>query len=156
MLISVVGARDPAGPAAAKAEAVGRAIARQGHVLVCGGLSGIMEAACRGARVEGGVTIGILPGTDPAAANASVQFAIPTGLGVARNAIVALSGAAMIAIDGSYGTLSEIAFALQFNKPVIGLGTWPLEDLTGADPLVRVDSPEEAVELAACLAAQPD
>ncbi len=148
MLISVVGTREASPQTLASAEAVGGEIARRGHTVVCGGLTGVMEAACRGARTEGGHTIGVLPGTDPSHANPYVEFAIPTGLGVARNVIVALAGSAMIAIAGSYGTLSEIAFALQFGKPVIGLGTWPLRDLTGAEPVVRVDIAQEAVELA--------
>ena len=90
----------------------------------------------------------VRPAQTTVCANPYVEFAIPTGLGVARNVIVALAGSAMIAIAGSYGTLSEIAFALQLGKPVIGLGTWPLRDLTGAEPVVRVDSAQEAVELA--------
>ncbi|MCY3886930.1 MAG: TIGR00725 family protein [Chloroflexi bacterium] len=153
MRIAVVGAREPAPPALALAEAVGREIGRGGHTLVCGGLGGVMEAACRGARAERGHTIGILPGDEAAAANPYVEFAIPTGLGVARNALVARAGDAMIAIDGSYGTLSEIAFALQFGRPVVGLGTWTVDDGSGADPLIRVDAPAAAVAAAVAAAA---
>ena len=131
---------------------MGRALARRGHTVLCGGLSGVMDAVCRGARPEGGHTIGILPGLDRRAANPHVEFAIPTGLNAARNAVVALAGEAMIAVDGSYGTLSEIAFALQFGRPVVGLQTWRADDGSGRDPILRVESAEEAVDLAVSLA----
>jgi uncharacterized protein (TIGR00725 family) len=109
-------------------------------VLICGGLGGVMEAACRGARQAGGTTVGILPGTDRSAANPYVDIAIATGLGEARNAIVARSADALIAIGGAYGTLSEIAFALKAGKRVVGLGTWEVEGVLAAD------SPAAAVE----------
>jgi uncharacterized protein (TIGR00725 family) len=109
-------------------------------VLVCGGLGGVMEAACTGAKGGGGTTIGILPGTDRAAANPFVDFAIPTGLGEARNALVVRAADALIAIGGGYGTLSEIAFALKAGKPVVGLGTWEIEGVE------IVESPAAAVE----------
>jgi uncharacterized protein (TIGR00725 family) len=109
-------------------------------VLVTGGLGGVMEAACRGARDAGGTTIGILPGADRSAANPYVDVAIPTGLGEARNALVVRSADAVIAIGGAYGTLSEIAFALKAGKRVVGLGTWEID---GVEP---ADSPETAVE----------
>ena len=99
-----------------------------------------MEAACRGAKDGGGTTVGILPGTERAAANAFVDVAIPTGLGEARNALVVRAADALIAIGGAYGTLSEIAFALKAGKPVVGLGTWDVDGVT------VVDSPEAAVE----------
>jgi uncharacterized protein (TIGR00725 family) len=119
---------------------VGRELASRGVVLVCGGLGGVMEAACMGAKEGGGTTIGILPGTDRAAANPFVDFAIPTGLGEARNALVVRAADALIAVGGAYGTLSEIAFALKAGKPVAGLGTWDV------DGVIVVDSPEAAVE----------
>jgi uncharacterized protein (TIGR00725 family) len=119
---------------------VGRELASRGVVLVCGGLGGVMEAACRGAKGGGGTTIGILPGTDRAAANPFVDFAFPTGLGEARNALVVRAADALIAVGGAYGTLSEIAFALKAGKPVAGLGTWDVDGVTVAD------SPEAAVE----------
>jgi uncharacterized protein (TIGR00725 family) len=122
------------------AESVGRELASRGAVLVCGGLGGVMEAACTGAKEGGGTTIGILPGTDRAAANAFVDFAIPTGLGEARNALVVRAADALIAIGGGYGTLSEIAFALKAGKPVVGLGTWEIEGVE------IVESPAAAVE----------
>ena len=92
-------------------------------MLVCGGLGGVMEAACRGARERGGITLGILPGLDRAAANPHVSVALPTGLGEARNALVVRAADALIAVGGGYGTLSEIALALKAGKRVIGLGT---------------------------------
>jgi len=148
MLIAVVGARETTSAVLATAEAVGREIGRQGHTIVCGGLTGVMEAACRGARAEGGHTIGVLPGDEASTANPYVEFAIPTGLGVARNSVVARTGDVMIAIDGSYGTLSEIAFALQFRRPVVGIGTWTFDDGSISDPLIRVDSAVDAVDAA--------
>ena len=108
------------------AEAVGAQIARAGAVLVCGGRAGAMEAACRGARAQGGTTVGLLPGTDRADANPHVEIAIPTGLGELRNGLVVRSADAVIAVAGEYGTLSEVAFALKTGKPVVGLGTWEL------------------------------
>ena len=119
---------------------MGRELASRGAVLVCGGLGGVMEAACRGSKGGGGTTIGILPGTDRAAANPFVDFAIPTGLGEARNALVVRAADALIAVGGAYGTLSEIAFALKAGKPVAGLGTWDVDGVTVAD------SPDAAVE----------
>jgi uncharacterized protein (TIGR00725 family) len=124
---------------AAAAEAVGRGLAQAGAVVVCGGLGGVMEAACRGARAAGGLTVGLLPGADRAGANRWVEVAIPTGLGEARNALVVRAADAVIAVGGGWGTLSEIAFAMKAGKPVIGLGAW---DLPG---IVAVGSAEEAV-----------
>ena len=105
---------------------MGREIARRGAVLVCGGLGGVMEAACKGAGGEGGLTIGILPGDSRQDANPYVQIPIVTGIGYARNVAVVKSAQAVIAIDGSYGTLTEIGYALQSGIPVIGLNTWSL------------------------------
>ena len=105
-----------------------------------GGLGGVMEAACRGARDAGGTTIGILPGADRSAANAYVDVAIPTGLGEARNALVVRAADALIAVGGAYGTLSEIALALKAGKRVVGLGTWQIDGVEAAA------SPEAAVE----------
>jgi uncharacterized protein (TIGR00725 family) len=119
---------------------VGRELGSRGVVVVTGGLGGVMEAACRGAREVGGTTIGILPGTDRSAANPYVNAAIPTGLGEARNALVVRAADALVAIGGAYGTLSEIAFALKAGKRVVGLGTWAIEGVE------VVDSPEAAVE----------
>ena len=137
------------------AEEVGRELARRGCTLVCGGRGGVMEAACRGARAEGGHTIGILPTADTVGMNPYVEFPIVTGLGIARNSIVVLLGSAVIAIDGSYGTLSEIAYALQYGKPVVLLASWSLS-APGPEqpPLIRADSPGEAVEKALAAAAR--
>ena len=107
---------------------------------MCGGLGGVMEAACRGAKETGGTTIGILPSTDRSEANGFVDVAIPTGLGEARNALVVRAADAVIALGGGYGTLSEIALALKAGKPVVGLGTWEIEGV------VAVSDPEAAVE----------
>ena len=150
MMIAVIGGDNPPQAALPLAEAAGREIARRGHVLVCGGRGGLMEAACRGAREAGGHTIGILPGPDRHDANAYVEFPIVTNLGAARNAVVALTADALIAIDGSYGTLSEIALALVYGKPVVGLRTWHISDDAGVEDthIVRAASPAEAVELA--------
>jgi uncharacterized protein (TIGR00725 family) len=121
---------------------VGRLLARRGAVVVCGGLGGVMEAACRGASREGGTTVGVLPGLDRGAANPFVSVAVPTGLGEARNALVVRAADALIAVGGAYGTLSEIALALKAGKPVIGLGTWEI------DGVERVEGPEAAVNTA--------
>lgn len=122
------------------ARTVGRELARRNHTVVCGGLSGVMEAACRGAREADGHTIGILPGVDPRGANEFVQTAVATGMGNARNALVALNADAGIAIDGEYGTLSEIAFLLDAGVPVAGLETHDV------DGVVAVSTPEDAVD----------
>jgi uncharacterized protein (TIGR00725 family) len=124
--IGVIGGSVVTAPIAALAEEVGREIARRGAVLVCGGMGGVMEAACRGAAAEGGLTIGILPGDSRREANPYVKVPIVTGIGYARNVAVVKSSQAVIAIDGSYGTLTEIGYALQSGIPVIGLKTWSL------------------------------
>jgi len=129
---------------------VGKNIAKNGAVLICGGLSGVMEAACKGAREEGGLTIGILPSTDEDTANKWVDIKIPTGLGYARNSLVVLCSHAVIAINGAEGTLSEIGYALTFKKPLIGLDTWsvrPYRDIP-RKLIKNAGSPEEAVVLA--------
>ena len=137
----------------ALAEGVGRSIAAAGCALICGGLGGVMEAACRGARAEGGMTIGILPGSDRQEANPFVDVAVATGMGQARNAIIVLTADALIAIGGGYGTLSEIGFALRHGKPVIGLRTWDATRAGEHVPIVVVQTPEEAVGEALRLAA---
>jgi uncharacterized protein (TIGR00725 family) len=112
---------------------VGQEIAKNGFSLVCGGLGGVMEAACRGAKEAGGLTIGILPTSDKRAANPYVDIVIPTGLGHARNVLVVHASDALVAVDGEAGTLSEIAIALKLGRPIVGINTWGLD---GRVPLV--------------------
>ena len=131
--VAVVGAGGDAEPESlTAAEAVGEGLARAGAVVVTGGLGGVMEAACRGARRAGGTTLGILPGHDRAAANPYVDVAVATGLGELRNGLVVRSADALVAIAGGYGTLSEIALALKAGKRVVGVGTWEIEGVRPA------------------------
>jgi len=147
--IAVIGGSECSPREAKLAEEVGRELARQGVVLVCGGLSGIMEAACKGASSQGGVTIGILPGGSRQAANPYVQIPIVTGLGEARNVVVVKSAQAIIAIGGGYGTLSEIGHALRNGIPVIGLNTWSLSRNGQSDnSIILAQDPVEAVKKA--------
>lgn len=152
--IAVVGGGAPPSPDLAAAVAIGEHLAHEGAILVCGGLGGVMEAACRGAKSAGGMTVGILPGSDPNDANPWVDIVIPTGLGEARNALVIGAVSAVIAIGGEYGTLSEIAFALRSRKVVIGLSTWSLIRPEGmADPgIIPAGEPGEAASMAVRLA----
>ena len=140
--IAVIGGSRPGPQALETAFEVGRLIARAGAIVVCGGLGGVMEAACRGAREEGGLTIGILPGGSPADANSWVDVPIASGLGYARNSLVALNADAVIAVDGEYGTLTEIAYGKIHGKKVVGLGTW---DIKGVETAA---TPDEAVRAA--------
>jgi uncharacterized protein (TIGR00725 family) len=140
--VGVVGPGEATAEEASAAEAVGRALAERGAMVVCGGLGGVMEAACRGARAGGGWTVGILPGADRAAANPHVDVAVATGLGEARNALVVRAADALIAVGGAYGTLSEIALALKAGKRVVGIGSWEIE---GVEP---ASDPERAVDAA--------
>jgi uncharacterized protein (TIGR00725 family) len=133
--IAVVGSGEAGDQQAWLAEEVGAALAEAGAVVVTGGLGGVMEAACRGAKSRRGRTLGLLPGTDRAAANGWVDIAVTTGLGELRNGLVVRSADAVVAIGGGSGTLSEIAFALKTGTPVIGLGTWDIEGMVQAiDP----------------------
>ena len=128
------------------AEELGAEVARAGAVLLTGGMGGAMEAACRGARREGGLTVGILPGTSRDDANPYVDVALPTGMGEMRNALLVRSSDGVIAVGGGIGTLSEIALALKLGKPLAGLRTWRAE-VDGADAdLVEAASPREAVD----------
>jgi uncharacterized protein (TIGR00725 family) len=147
--VAVVGPGNSSREELEAAEETGRLLAERGAVVVCGGLGGAMESACRGARSSGGTTVGILPGTDRSDANPYVQIALPTGLAEGRNLLVVRSADAVIAVGGAYGTLSEIAFALRAGTPVVGLRTWELS--RGGKPdeaVIRAASPSEAVELA--------
>jgi len=138
--IAVIGPADAPPPELAVAEDVGAAIAAAGWTVVTGGLGGVMEAASRGARSRLGATIGILPGSDPDAANGWVQLVIPTGLGQARNTLVVAAARGVVAVGGGYGTLSEIALALRAGRPVFGVGTWDVpgvESVTDAAAAVE-------------------
>lgn len=156
VIIGVIGGDPAPEEALHQAEAAGREIARRGHILICGGRGGVMEAACRGAAEAGGLTIGVLPDADRALMNDYVRIPIVTGLGRARNLVIVLTADALIAVDGGYGTLSEIAFALQHGKPLAGLGTWRLQTDAGDEaPIFRTDDPVTAVEWAITAAATP-
>jgi uncharacterized protein (TIGR00725 family) len=147
--IAVVGAGIAHQQLYAQAEEVGRELGRAGAVLVCGGMTGVMEAACKGAHAAGGKTVGILPTSDRGDANDYVDVAIATGLGEMRNPLVVRAVDAVIAVGGEFGTLSEIAFALKIGTPVVGLGTWELAKPDGmSDAIERADSPRDAVERA--------
>src|SRR5512137_1277034 len=137
MQIAVIGHAQATPGECGAAYATGRLIAGNGAVLVCGGLGGVMEAACRGAKEAGGTTVGILPGTEEG--NPYLDITIRTGLGHARNILVVLSADAVIAVGGSYGTLSEIAIALRTGRPVYGINTWDIEGV------IQCSSSEEAV-----------
>ena len=139
MNIAVVGGHKCSKEIYKIAEEVGNLIAKQGWVLVCGGGPGVMEAACKGAKKQGGVTVGILPSSDGREANKYLDVKIPTGLGYARNILVVRAADAIIAIDGEYGTLSEIAFAFNEEKPIVGIDTW---EVTG---IKQVKNSQEAI-----------
>ncbi len=155
-IVAVIGGQRADASAVAAAEAVGRGIAAAGAILACGGLGGVMESACRGAKSAGGLTIGILPGADPAEANPFVDIAIVTAMSTARNAILVRTADAVIAIDGAYGTLSEMAHALDQGKRLVSLGAWDLAAI-GAERqrIVTAKTPEEAVHLALAGPARP-
>jgi hypothetical protein len=130
------------------AEEVGRLVAEAGGIVVCGGLGGVMEAACRGASSADGIAIGLLPGTERSAANPFVSIAIPTGMGELRNGLVVRAADVVIAIGGEWGTLSEIALAVKTGTPVIGIDTWDL----GRPGIEVAAGPAEAVQRALALA----
>ena len=147
LVIAVLGGGAVGDEIYALAERVGALLAKRGATVICGGLGGVMEAACRGAKSAGGVTVGVLPGGNRHAANPYVDIPIVTGMGEARNVIIVRSAQAAIAVDGEYGTLSEIAFCLKLGVPVVSLAGWDFS------PDIHVaSSPEEAVEKALRLA----
>jgi uncharacterized protein (TIGR00725 family) len=151
--LAIVGAAECHAATAALAEETGRLIAEAGAVLITGGRGGVMEAACRGARSRGGITVGILPGPDDSQANAHLTVLLPTDLGIARNALVVRAASAVIAIAGGFGTLSEIAIALKEGIPVVALHTWHAQAPQGRElPVHRATSAGEAVSLALQLA----
>ena len=146
LYVAVVGAGDADDTQISRAEEIGRRLAQAGAVLVCGGLGGVMHAAARGCERAGGTSIGILPGDDRDPGSPHLSLAIATGMGEARNAVIARTVDAMIAVGGGYGTLSEIGLAAKMGKRVVGLGTWLLPEADGV--LTHADSAEEAVRLA--------
>jgi len=149
IFVAVIGGESCSDEVARQAEEVGRLLAQRGAIVVCGGRGGVMEAACRGAKAAGGLTIGILPGHDRSQANPYVDIPVVTGLGWARNTVVVKTAQAVIALDGKYGTLSEIGCALQEGIPVVGLGTWTLVQAGEVDTSVMVaETPSDAVEKA--------
>jgi uncharacterized protein (TIGR00725 family) len=151
--VAVVGSSIADQTLADDAREVGRRLAEGGAVVICGGLGGVMEAVCRGVADAGGTSIGILPGDDRSLANRWATFTLPTGMGEARNALVAKAADVVLAIGGEFGTLSEIALALRNGTPVVGLGTWELANSAGpVDVIDRGATPEEAVALALGLA----
>ncbi|MGH7840020.1 MAG: TIGR00725 family protein [Candidatus Binataceae bacterium] len=147
-VIAVIGAGAARIETCELAFAVGRAVAERGATLICGGRGGVMEAAARGARAAGGHTIGILPGYDRRDANPHIEFAIATGMGQARNAIIIASADAVVALEGEGGTLSEIGLALKLGRPLVALRAWP--EIAG---IAHADDPASAVELALARAA---
>ena len=140
MRVSVIGGGSVPDETASVARAVGRAIAERDHTVVCGGLGGVMAAACRGAKAAGGDTIGILPGEDRDAANPHVDVAVATGMGHARNVLVVLNGDAVVAVDGGPGTLSEMGLAAVYDRPAASIGA---HDVPGFE---AVSAPEDAVD----------
>jgi uncharacterized protein (TIGR00725 family) len=151
--VAVVGPGEASAAELEVAEQLGRCLAEAGALVVCGGLGGVMEAACRGARSGGGLTLGILPGRDRREANPFVDVAVATGLGEARNALVVRAADALVAVGGGYGTLSEIALALKGGTPVVGLGTWALARASRPDRgVVEVADARAAAEAALALA----
>ena len=149
-IIGVIGSSKAEPDVLKLAEDVGNEIARRGAAVVCGGMTGVMEAVCRGARKEGGLTIGIIPSDRKGDANQFVQIPIVTGMGMGRNVMLVKTADIVIAVGGEFGTLSEIAHALNIGKKVIGLRTWKLERAHDKriPNLIEVDSPKEAVDLA--------
>ncbi len=155
MMIGVIGGERCDAAEGALAFAVGRELAARGHTLVCGGRGGVMREACRGARELDGVTVGVLPGDDRAGANEFVTVPVVTGLGFARNTVIARTADALVAVGGRYGTLSEIAFALIAGRPVATLGSWELTAPDGATaPLVPCETAAEALDACERLAAE--
>ena len=140
--VGVVGPRDASAEQLETAEALGAGLAGLGLTVLCGGKDGVMEAVCRGVSSAGGLAVGLLPDDDWTAANPHVGLALASGLGVARNAVIARSAVCLLAVGGGYGTTSEMAFALQFGRPVLALAGAP--DLPG---VVRLDSVEDTLEV---------
>ena len=139
-LIAVIGAGECDNEVYNQATELGQLLGKSDFNVICGGLGGVMEAVCKGVKSVNGTTIGVLPGNEINEANQYIDFPIATGMGIGRNIIIIRSAKAVIAVNGKYGTLSEIAYALQLNKPVIGLNTWDI-----SENIVKVDSANQAV-----------
>lgn len=154
LILGVIGAGTTASPEGLQlAEEVGYLIARADAILICGGMNGVMEAAAKGAKRGGGLTIGVLPTASKADANPYIDIPIVTAMSTARNLIIVRTADGLIAVNGSYGTLSELAHAFDLKKPVFGLRTWPMEKVGVAEDLfVPVSTPREAVEKALAFA----
>jgi uncharacterized protein (TIGR00725 family) len=145
--ISVVGPSDAPPDVLRIAEEVGACVARAGAILVTGGGSGAMEAACRGARAAGGVTLGLLPGSSRSDGNAFLDVSVPTGMGEMRNVLVVRSADGIVAVGGAFGTLSEIALAFKLGKPIVGIGTWTASIGGETAPMLTAATAEQAVGL---------
>ncbi len=137
--VAVIGGRQTSKAILKEAEEVGRLLAQNGIVVLTGGLGGVMEAASRGAKAAGGITVGVLPQDSKESANDYIDIPVATGLGIGRNVIIARTADAVVAVGGEYGTLSEIAFSLQMNKPVVGINTWQIKGI------IEASDAEEAV-----------
>ena len=147
MYVGVIGGQYCSEEEERTAHEVGSLLAKRGAIIVCGGLGGMMEAACKGAKEAGGITIGILPGPFRGDANPYVDYAIATDMGQARNAVIVRTADAVMAVGGEYGTLSEIAMALKMGKKVVALSSWEISNKGAPDEkIIRVDDPEAAVE----------
>jgi hypothetical protein len=148
MIIGVIGGNKCSPEIENLAFEVGKKIVEKGGIVVCGGLGGVMESVARGAKERGGVTVGILPGKDKETANPYIDIPIVTDMGVARNVILVRTADALIAINGSYGTLSEIAIALNIGKPVVGLHTWDLKKAgeVESELFLTASTADEAIE----------
>ena len=143
IFVGVIGAGTCSKKICNTAEEVGKYIAKSGAILVCGGLGGVMEGAAKGVRENGGVTIGIIPGESRGDANPYIDYPIVTGFGEGRNLVVIRSSDVIIALPGKYGTLSELAFCLKLEKPVVSLGTWDV-----SERIIKAKDAKEAVKLA--------
>lgn len=154
MIVAVIGDGSCSAETARLAEQVGRLLAANEAVVICGGLGGVMEAACRGAKSAGGLTIGVLPGRNYRDANPYVDIPVVTGMGEARNVVVVGSARSIIAVSGGFGTLSEIAHALKLGIPVVGLGTWQLSKDGRDEPrgITTATDAADAVQKALALA----
>jgi len=139
-IVSVIGGRRCTPEVEQTAHKLGKKLAKVADILVSGGLSGTMEAVCSGFKAGGGVTIGILPGYDKKDANEFIDIVIPTGLGLARNVLVVKSADIVVALPGEAGTLSEIAYCLQFGIPVVSLNSWQIPGV------IKVKTVDEAVK----------